>query len=267
MAINLFDTCKKEKDTYYVSFLKKGDLTKCRVEKMFSKIDGNARCAYVKIGEDVSSIKEESFVDCSVDVIVQIPRKLTNIHSRAFDLCKSILAFEVESGNTAFKSVDGNLYSKNGKELLKYAPAKKEGCFHVPAEVERLGGWSIRNSPNLTNVELPAGLTHIGWSALSLCDRLEEVFVPDGVTEIESWAFSGSSSLKVVSIPKSVVKAGYHMFQRCPADLVVYCEAISRPKDWSLSFNKNLNDGKESCVVIFGKKGEQRARRGKQLNN
>ena len=59
--------------------------------------------------------------------------------------------------------------------------------------------------------------------------------MPNHVTSIGENAFSYCSSLENVIIPKSVTSIGQFAFSSC-TELVINCEASSKPSGWSNSW-------------------------------
>jgi hypothetical protein len=81
-----------------------------------------------------------------------------------------LTSITVDEGNQYYKSIDGNLYTKDGKTLIQYA-AKKDN----------------------TSFEIPDSVTSIGDFAFAYCFDLKSITIPDSVTSIGSSAFSSSS--------------------------------------------------------------------------
>ena len=67
----------------------------------------------------------------------------------------------------------------------------------------------------LTSVEVPEGVTSIGWRAFSGCSNLTSINIPDSVTSIGNNAFSGCSNLTSINIPESVTSIGNNAFSGC----------------------------------------------------
>ena len=53
---------------------------------------------------------------------------------------------------------------------------------------------------------------------------------------ISNNAFFGTKLTKVF-IPKSVIFPGSRVFSQCPENLVIYCEAQSKPENWNNEWN------------------------------
>ena len=67
----------------------------------------------------------------------------------------------------------------------------------------------------MNNVEIPASVTKIGYSAFSNCSRLKSIKIPTSIEKIEDSAFRNCSGLKNIEIPESVINIGYSAFAGC----------------------------------------------------
>lgn len=129
---------------------------------------------------------------------------VTEYGKNSFCGCEGTAAFTVEEGNPAMKSVDGVLFTQDGKTLLRYPPQKAGTHYDVPAGVEAIGPYAFDNCQQLQSISLPMGLKRIGWSAFEGCVFLESVAVPLTLREIELYAFLDCISLSSLSLPAGV---------------------------------------------------------------
>ncbi len=151
-------------------------------------------------------------------------------------LSSSIKAFIVDEANEHFKSIDGVLYSKDGKELISYPLYKDDlTIFNVPEGVEKIGWMSNRYleeiilpdgvksisnqafalSSKLKSVNLPESLEVIEPGVFECCRALEEIAWPSGVTTIEHRMFIGCDNLIRVNLPDTLETIKYAAFSGC----------------------------------------------------
>lgn len=91
----------------------------------------------------------------------------------------------------------------------------EEITFESDADVELNGVFMC--SEQLKKIELPAGLTTIGFMEFSACTALVELTVPAGVTQIGDMAFERATALETVIIEGDVTYIGYSAFDSCKA--------------------------------------------------
>lgn len=132
----------------------------------------------ITIPNGVKNIREAAFLFCQLLEAVTIPASVSFIDETAFGRCESVSSFAVAANNPSYKSVDGVLFSKDGKTLL----------FH-PIDHGR------------TSYSVPSGVTRLGWSAFFFCQRLESLVIPESVSEIDGNAIWGLTGLQTLTIP------------------------------------------------------------------
>ncbi len=167
-------------------------------------------------------VKEIGEIFCnSVDGIVgiqeiRIPASVEWIEEGAFyDGCSDLLSIQVDPDNRYFKSINGNLYSKDGTRLLQYARGKSDTAFSVPDTVTQIGSKAFYWCSSLESISLPDTVTEIGEEAFCGCYSLESISLPDTVTEIGGAAFYRCSSLESISLPDTVTEIGEEAFYGC----------------------------------------------------
>lgn len=176
----------------------------------------------INIPNNVTSIGYNAFKGCSNLTSITIPCNMTNIGNNSFTDCTRLISITVDEDNIAYKSIDGNLYTKDGKTLIQYAIGKKDTSFVIPNSV-----------------------TNIASDAFLRCTNLASVTVPSGVISIGVGAFYGCKSLTSVTIPSSVTSIGKSAFYDCKS-LIIYCEASSKPNGWESTWNYS------NCPVFWG---------------
>ncbi|MBO5286827.1 MAG: leucine-rich repeat domain-containing protein, partial [Clostridia bacterium] len=121
----------------------------------------------------------------------------------------------VNEENKNLTSIDGNLYSKDGKLLIRYAPGKKDSHFIIPNGVTSIEGLAFKNCVSLTSITIPDSVTSIGYYAFDGCKSLKSITIGDGVTSIGWGVFSDCTSLTSITIPGSVTSIGDYAFYGC----------------------------------------------------
>ena len=146
----------------------------------------------------VTSIGNYAFYDCARLTSVTIPNSVTSIGGAAFGSCDSLTSINVSDENTTYKSINGNLYSKDGKTLIQYAMGKTDSSFIIPDSVTNIGYGAFMDCASLTSMTIPNSVTSIGNEAFFDCSNLTSITIPNSVTNIGTWAFYNCTSLNDV---------------------------------------------------------------------
>ena len=129
----------------------------------------------VVIPDGVKTLYSSSMLQSKATKLT-IPASLTTISSGFSTVLKEI---EVKTGNTSFKSDNGNLYTANGKTLIKYL--ENEATFKVAEGCTNFQRYCLQGATNVTKI----------------------VF-PDSFTTLNGWGFQGATKLKSIYLPKNV---------------------------------------------------------------
>lgn len=127
------------------------------------------------IQEGVTDIGYMAFFGCNGLTSITVPASLTSLGNSAFSGCRSLCSIQVADGNTKFKSVDGVLFSMDGKTLLTF-PAGRVGAYEIPEGVKTVRSCAFRDSVSLASLTVPRSVTSIEGAAFLGCDALTDVY-------------------------------------------------------------------------------------------
>ncbi|MBO5777105.1 MAG: leucine-rich repeat domain-containing protein, partial [Clostridia bacterium] len=175
-----------------------------------------------EIPAGVEIVGYDAFAFCDNLTSIIIPDSVTTISMYAFAHCDSLTSIIVDEDNPNYKSIDGNLYSKDGKTLIQYAIGKSDATFDIPAGVTTIGEDAFSNCDSLTSIIIPESVTSVGEFAFRYCDSLTSIIIPESVTTIGKNAFSGCTSLTSVTIGSGVTTIGKQAFYSCNSLTDVY---------------------------------------------
>ena len=161
----------------------------------------------------------DAFYGCKNLVSFHLPKILSTI-GNPFGNCESLESIIVDDNDSGFKSIDGVVFSKDGKLLLFY-PSGRKGEYTIPE-----------------------GVTYIGSSSFYTCNNLTRIILSPTVETISGNAFSFCNSLKSLAISPSVTKIDYNVLDQCPNVSEIICFSPVPPKLVSGSFSSDLlNNG------------------------
>ena len=117
------------------------------------------------------------------------------------DNAKNVKEISVHEKNEYFASVDGVLFTKNLKMLIKY-PKAREGAYHIPDTTTAISKTAFRYCKKLTELYVPGALK---WfrSSVSYCS-VTAIHFEEGVKTIEGYNFTNCDNLTEITFPASV---------------------------------------------------------------
>jgi len=154
----------------------------------------------------------------------------------------SVKAIEIAETNQYFKTVNGVLYSKDGKTLYSY-PAGKDSVdeFIIPSTVETINNYAFSGA-DIKKIIIPATVKNIKDGAFSN-SKLENVVILSDIDTLPKYLFKDCSSLKNIIIPSSLKTISGSAFYQCSA-----LENIYVPED-TFDFNTLTIDSDNSAFA------------------
>lgn len=169
----------------------------------------------LRISEGIVDLEKNVFSyskDKKLDVIetLELPSTLKDVGEIVISDLFNLKCIVVNPDNTKFKSINGVLYSKDGKELIKFPPART-GKFIVPPHVEKISSAAFLLS-EIEEVVLPPNLECIANEAFCQCNKLKNIEIPNMVKTIEDKAFYMCELENIIILPKQLSKLGVMAF-------------------------------------------------------
>lgn len=119
-----------------------------------------------------------------------------------FRMTSSLTEINVSPDNKNYKSIDGILYTIDGKTLVACPPGKSEVKF--ADGVTEMQDDAFVGCNQITTVTIPDSVTKLPDNVFALCIKLKEITLPDTLTEIGDGAFQLTETLTDITIPESV---------------------------------------------------------------
>ena len=209
--------------------------------------------------DSITTINSEAFEDCKNLTTIHFPASFTDFHGKSENSgdnggldswikgCDSLKAFTVSENNPRYKSMNGILYSKDGKTVGPVPPAisfdsinwngifaigdyafcgreSQRADIEISSQITSIGdyafcgyggSWYDENYDGTVNIKLHEGLTSIGEYAFSSIYHLEEIDLPDSLTTLGKGAFASDYQLKSMTIPPKVTVIPDSLFEEC----------------------------------------------------
>lgn len=239
--------CSKDKTTLKFYPLGNEDIS---IPKGITVIGSGAFTGYTgtefTVPDGITTIEYGAFNTCTELERITLGKDVASFDASAFSDCKKLKHVEISKDNATICSIDGVVYSKD-KSVLIYFPLAKEDLT-IPDSVRVIGAYAFYDSL-MESVDIPDTVEKIDNKAFYLCNKLSSVTIGRGVKEIGDGAFSLCILLESVTIPSNVEIMGESAFFFNSYEMVISCEAESKPDGWNDDWN---SDGYE---VIWGYKG------------
>lgn len=208
----------------------------------------------IVLHENVTDIGASAFAYCTALSEFYVPAKVKSICTRTFYYCQNLqtvtgLAGVESVGDSAFayckKLTDitfGNNVSAFGQNVFLRTDAlkttthqnisyigstdnpylllyrvidKTEDAYALHPDTKIIYPSAFSNCKYVENINLPHGVTRIGYSAFSGCSNLLAITIPDTVTAIADRAFYRCTRFYTAVVPKSVTYIGLGAFEGC----------------------------------------------------
>ncbi len=154
----------------------------------------------ITIPKSVTSINQQAFAFSGITEIY-IHENVAYIDESAFDGCRNLTYITVEENNQYYKSVDGNLYTKDGSILIQYALGKQESSFVIPDSVQEIGKTAFSYTENLISITIPSSVTRIHADAFyNYNDQLTDIIFEN----TEGW-FAYDEAIDVSDSKQNVI--------------------------------------------------------------
>ena len=153
-----------------------------------------------KVPEDTVSVDEYAFYGCKNLSNVGLNDNVEKVASSAFDGCRALSSIQVSPDNDTLASIDGVLFRKSDRSLLRYPEGLSESLYCVPDGILAIGPRAFKGCRSLSKVTVPEGVVSVGELAFDDCDTLTSVSLPDTVKDIGSSPFSDCPCLEEIAV-------------------------------------------------------------------
>lgn len=128
----------------------------------------------VSLGSDWRAVDLSLFAASDTLASLFIPAKVVKITN--LKLIKTLERVDVDRNNPAFSSIDGILYSRDGKALYA-CPNARVGELTVPAGVERIQEAAFNGCTHLTGILLPSTVHDFSYMDFASCTSLTDLTI------------------------------------------------------------------------------------------
>ncbi len=151
-----------------------------------------------EIPDTVKTIKQDAIETTNNLEKIIIPKNVETIEEKSIFWNYGLSYIDVSVDNINYMSVDGVLYSKDGKHLIAYPTASDRNVYTILDTTEEVQSYAISSAKNLKKLYITEGVKSLKWGAIDSCDKLEELHLPKSLNEIDQYALENNNSLKLI---------------------------------------------------------------------
>ena len=156
----------------------------------------SASLVTIKIPNNIKSINNYAFYNCSKLASITIPNSVTSIGESAFYNCNKLQDIYI-TDIAAWCNISGLNYlmGEGASKKNLYLNNELATSITIPDSVTSIPDYAFRGCDSLTNITIPDSVTGIGWGAFRDCSGLISVTIPKSVGTISKYAFYNCSNL------------------------------------------------------------------------
>lgn len=195
----------------------------------------------VRISDEVLSIGDRSFYDCSGIKSISVPNTIKQIGNCAFMGCSSLSAFNIPNrltniGDSAFYDCSA-LSEVHVRDVDTWCNINFASYSANP--LHRAHHLYINDS-EVKSISIPSNIKTIPKYSFYGASVLNTIDIHNEVKNIGDGAFADCSSITAITIPDSVIYIGTSAFQNCDALMEITNNAIT-PQNIDNSVFKGVN--------------------------
>lgn len=204
-------------------------------------------------GKPVTAIGDKAFFLNKTMKSVTLGKNIRSIGEMAFSRCDSLENIFVSRENESFQSMDGVLYTADGKTLLAYPNGKDYENYPVVSGTEVIASYAFFYAP-VKQVFLPDSVGEIEAFGFYYATELTAVNFPRKLTAIGDQAFFACYSLETLTIPATVTDLGHGVWAACTSlgEISVAEENPNYSSRDGVLYNK---DASRLMIYPYGKEG------------
>ena len=183
------------------------------ITKLAGCFKGFSEMTEVSLPDSVGSISSGCFSECTSLKSITIPSSVKEIGETTFEGCTNLESIIVDPQNRNLKSIEGDVYSKDGTKMIYCAYGKT--YVEIPQGVNTIEKSAFSFNENIRSVKIPNSVTEIEEGAFRACTALESIEIPENVEYIRSFCFFGCSNLTDLKLNKRLRVIGYLAFDGC----------------------------------------------------
>ena len=185
-----------------------------------TQIDENALINHnlltLSSGDGITEFPRTIFFGCDNLETLYIGKNVATIDYFDMGAFAKVRNFYVDEDNLYFQSIDGVLFSKDGKTLIRYSSGNEREEYVIPNGVEDIGFRAFYFATSIKKLVMPNSVIKIEDFAFHDTGAIEEIIFSENLISIGSYVFYISSvsckPMEQLIIPASVKEIGSSVF-------------------------------------------------------
>ena len=198
----------------------------------------NESITEVVVEEGITKISDSAFCYAENLVKVSISSTVTYVTGYTFDGCKMLEEINVAEENTAYKSIDGILFTEDEKTLVMYPANKNCDKYTIPSSVTTIGKFAFEGNQGINTVIIPDTVT-VMENDVFTDSYVSTVIVGNGIDTIPQTCFSYSRTDSII-LSDSVKTINYAAFWSSRLETLIIGSGVESIDKDILSYTDEL---------------------------
>ena len=198
----------------------------------------------VTIPDGITEVNDSLFRSCENLEGVNIPDGVTKIGPDAFSGCTQLREIDLPSALTVIGEDAFSYSGLTSIDIPEGVAALPQDTFykcydlesaHLPDSLRTIDRYAFEYCTSLKTINLPEGLTSIGYGTFRNCG-LEEIVIPSSITSWGSESFTNDTSLRKVTVNSGTDHIAYRAFMNCTSlSEVIIGDSVTTISDQAFS--------------------------------
>ena len=141
------------------------------------------------IPDGVKSVDSSAFANVWGEYNLKVITVSGSVESMSYPAGITLTEMKVAENNATYKSVDGVMYSKDGKTLIYYPMSKSGNSYTTIAGTETIATGAFMNVENLKTLIIGDSVKTLEEHSIISCPALEKISLGNGVTSVEGGSY------------------------------------------------------------------------------
>ena len=159
----------------------------------------NELLTHLTVPEGITQLPESTVWGLPALKEIVLPASLAVINSGMLPSGGALERITMADDNPHYQSVDGVLFTKDGKTLVAF-PSGRGGHYDIPPGTAAIMDYAFSINTSLESLVVPEGVTEISNGMFSQMDGLKRLFLPASLRSIGSAALPGHGELEQITV-------------------------------------------------------------------